>query len=165
MNVRAPIGLATALVVGLGAPPLAAAGPGPSEIGELSEQGARRGALEFGLGGVLSGAVGGLIAFGAVQLIRAREHAEFCGRGVTVIDEVNEPGGGIDPCVFDPPALGFASAGLSWGFSIPLLAAAGLLFVRGARVRADARRFDRSRVAVVPWGHRRSGGATFVLRF
>lgn len=161
MKMPAQLGLVAALVVGLATPPAAAAA---AEVGELSKQGTRRGALEFGLGGLLSGAAGGLIAFGAVQLIRAREHSEFCGRDVMVIDELDDPGG-IDPCVFDPPALGLASAGLSWGFSIPLLVGAGLLFARGARVLNDARRFDRGLVAVVPWAGRQGGGATLVLRF
>ena len=161
---------AAAIVLGLLIPQTAIASPGEQadaqpEIGELSQQGTRRGGVEIGLGVLLTGAAGGLIAFGTVQLIRAREHVEFCQQGVTVIDEVDDGGGGIDPCVFDPPPLGFASAGLSWGFSIPLLVGGGLLFARARRMNADARAYERLHLTVAPWWQRDGGGATLALRF
>ena len=138
--------------------------PAP-EIGELSQQGTRRGGVEIGLGVLLTGTAGGLIAFGTVQLIRAREHVEFCHLGPTVITERSSTGGGIDPCIFDPPPLGFASAGLSWGLSIPLLVGSGMLFARARRVIADARAYQRLQVTVVPWWQHSAGGATLALRF
>lgn len=154
-------------MLGLAIPQTAIAGPPEEkpEVGELSQQGTRRGGVELGLGVLLTGTAGGLIAFGAVQFIRAREHVEFCRQGVTIIDELDEDDGGIDPCVFDPPPLGFASAGLSWGFSIPLLVGGGMLFARARRVIGDAREFERLQVTVVPWWQRGSGGATLALRF
>lgn len=166
---------AAALLLGLLIPQTVIAGPGrkPSEasepepereIGELSQQGTRRGGVEIGLGVLLTGSAAGLIAFGSLQLIRAREHVEFCQRGVTIIDELDDDSG-IDPCVFDPPPLGFASAGLSWGFSIPLLVGGGMLFARARRVIADARAYERLHVSVVPWWQRDGGGATLSLRF
>jgi hypothetical protein len=143
---------------------------GPS-IGASSEPPKSRGELELGLGVLLTGTAAGLIAFGSVQLIRAREHVEFCRPDPPIfIDELDEPSGGIDPCMFDPPALGFASAGLSWGFSAALLVGAGLLLARGARLQAGARRADRdgrklaSRLSVSPW-LRAGGGATLSWRF
>ncbi len=150
------------------ADPAATGDPAPEpespELGELSQQGTRRGGVEFGLGVVLTGTAVGLIAFGTVQLIRAREHVEFCRGGVTVIDEAPS-GGGIDPCVFDPPPLGFASAGLSWGFAIPLAVGGGLLFARGRRILADARAFERVHATLGPWWRRGGGGATLTLHF
>ena len=113
----------------------------------------------------MTGAAAGLVAFGAVQLIRARKHVAFCNQSVTYIDEMQGNGGGIDPCVFDPPALGFASAGLSWGFSIPLLVGSGMLFARAHRVRADARAWDAMELSVSPWWGRDGGGATVGFRF
>jgi hypothetical protein len=160
---------AAALMLGLLLPQTAIAGPGDApERGQAKRRegqtGTRRGGVEIGLGVLLTGTAGGLIAFGTVQLIRAREHVEFCRQGVTVIDELDS-GGGIDPCVFDPPPLGFASAGLSWGFSIPLLVGGGMLFARAGRVIADARAHERLHVTVVPWWQRDGGGATLALRF
>ena len=152
--------LALGLFLGLSVPKVAIAG----EPGELSQQGTRRGGVEIGLGLLLTGAAGGLIGFGAVQLVRAREHVEFCGQGVTVIDETQEPGG-IDPCVFDPPPLGFASAGLAWGFSVPLLVGSGLLFARAHKIRKDAREFEAMQLTLAPWWQRDGGGATLRLRF
>lgn len=162
--------LAAGLILGLLIPQTAIASPGKSsdetpETGELSQQGTRRGGVEIGLGVLLTGTAVGLVAFGTVQLIRAREHVEFCNQGVTVIDENTEGGGGIDPCVFDPPPLGFASAGLSWGFSIPLLVGGGMLFARARRVIADARAFERTQLTLAPWWQRDGGGATLSLRF
>ncbi|MFO7564099.1 MAG: hypothetical protein R6X02_15745 [Enhygromyxa sp.] len=168
--------LAAGLLVGVLIPQTAVAGSGGSgkpaaeeqapEVGELSQQGTRRGGLEIGLGVLLSGTAIALIAFGTVQFIRAREHLAFCNRGVTYIDEgIDGGGGGIDPCVFDPPPLGFASAGLSWGFSIPLLVGSGLLFARARRVIGDARAFDRMQLSLAPWWQREGGGASLSLRF
>lgn len=158
-------------MLGLLIPQTAIAGPGdPPEVSEPSQpapeaQTKRRNAgVAIGLGVLLTGTAGGLIAFGTVQMIRAREHVEFCRRGVTVIDEL-EGGGGIDPCRFDPPPLGFASAGLSWGFSIPLLVGGGMLFARARRQLADARALERVQVTIVPWWQRDAGGATLTLRF
>jgi hypothetical protein len=161
---------ATAMLAML-VPRTAVAGPGEhesdetAEVGELSEQGTRRGSLEIGLGVLLTGTAGGLIAFGTVQFIRAREHVEFCQQGVTYIDELDDDSGGIDPCVFDPPPLGFASAGLSWGLSIPLAVGAGMLFARARRMIVDARRYDRLQMTLVPWWQRDGGGAALTLRF
>lgn len=125
-----------------------------------------RGELELGLGVLLTGTAVGLIAFGTVQLIRAREHVEFCNAAPTVIDELDDPSP-IDPCVFDPPSLGFASAGLSWGFSAALLVGAGMLLARGGRLQAGARRSPR-RLSFSPWWNwsgRGGGGATLRWRF
>ncbi len=133
--------------------------------GELSQEGTRRGGVELGLGVVLSGAAVGLIAFGTAQFIRAREHVEFCQQEPTYINDTQESSGGIDPCRFDPPPLGFASAGLSWGFSIPLLVGGGMLFARARRVIADARAFDRMQVTLSPYWQRDGGGASLALRF
>lgn len=166
--------LAAGLILALMVPQTAVAGPGKSkkpseepELGQLSQQGTRRGGVEIGIGVVLTGAAIGLIAFGTVQLIRAREHIAFCNQG--------GGGGGIDPCVFDPPPLGFASAGLSWGFSIPLLVGGGLLFARAKRIRVDAREYQRMQmsflpgyraaITLTPWGRREGGGASLSLRF
>lgn len=153
------------------APEPAQTGAADAELpGQLSQDGTRHGALEIGLGVVLSGAAAGLVAFGAVQLVRAREHVGFCQQSVDVISETPESGGGIDPCVFDPPPLGFASAGLSWGFAIPIAVGAGLLFARARRVRADARAFEAlhpraARLRASGWGRRDAGGLTLELRF
>lgn len=167
--------IAAALMLGLLVPQTAIAGAGdppeakpevsePSEPAPDAQTKRRNGAEAIGLGVLLTGAAGGLIAFGTVQMIRAREHIEFCRRGVTVIDELDS-GGGIDPCRFDPPPLGFASAGLSWGFSIPLLVGGGMLFARARRELADARALERLQVTIVPWWQRDAGGATLALRF
>jgi hypothetical protein len=131
-----------------------------------------RGELELGLGVLLTGTSAGLLAFGVVQYVRAREHVEFC-KPDLIIDELNEPSG-LDSCSFDPPSLGFASAGLSWGFSAAVLVGAGLLLARGVRLQAGARRADRrlsswrlssgGRLSLVPWW-RSGGGATLSFRF
>lgn len=139
---------------------------GPSPPGEPPKSG---GELELGLGVLLTGTAAGLIAFGSVQFVRAREHVEFCRPDPIIIDERPEPPG-IDPCTFDPPSLGFASAGLSWGFSVALLVGAGLLLARGVRLQTGARRADRAgrelgqRLSVSPWW-RAGGGATLRWRF
>jgi hypothetical protein len=173
-------GTAAALALVLGSPPGSEPSPapapqitppstplaGPPAVGELSRQGTRHGALEIGLGVVLSGTAIGLVAFGTIQLIRAREQLEFCNRSVDFIhDGDNDSGGGIDPCVFDAPPLGFASAGLSWGFAIPLLVGGGLLFARAHRVRADARAFRATELSAAPWGRRDGAGLTLNFRF
>jgi hypothetical protein len=180
-------GLATILlagsVAGLGLPQVAWAGPGasassvesaspepPHVEGPSVASPKSRGELEIGLGVLLTGTAAGLIAFGSVQLVRAREHVEFCQAEPPYIDEFDVPSSGIDPCVFDPPSLGFASAGLSWGFSAALLVGAGLLLARGVRLRAGARRADRAsrelarRLSFSPWW-RAGGGATLCWRF
>lgn len=131
-------------------------------LGELSEQGTRRGALEFGVASVMAGAGVGLIAWGTVELFRTRRHTEFC--------EAAGSGEGIDPCVFDPPPLGWAAVGLSYGFSIPLLVGSGLLYARGVRVLRDARRYRaeqglESRLQLGAWWSADSGGARLRLRF
>ncbi|KIG15668.1 hypothetical protein DB30_05416 [Enhygromyxa salina] len=135
----------------------------PEPVGTLSQQGERRGVLELGIGVLLTGVGAGLIGFGTLQFIRAREHVEYCRDAAVVITEL-EPQG-IDPCVFDPPPLGFASAGLSWGFSLPLLVGAGMLFARGGRIAGDARRYDQRELSLSPWWQRRGGGASLTLRF
>jgi hypothetical protein len=169
--------LVTSLVLTTLVPQAALAGP-PDElteataaseasgrVGELSQQGARRGGVEIGIGVVLTGTAIGLIAFGTLQFIRAREHVAFCNRGVTYIDELQNDSGGIDPCVFDPPPLGFASAGLSWGFSIPLLVGGGMMFARARRVMIDAKAVERIQLTAAPWWRREGGGASLSLRF
>ncbi|MFV8750550.1 hypothetical protein ACNOYE_08350 [Nannocystaceae bacterium ST9] len=127
----------------------------PPPVGELSRQATRHGELEFGLASVMVGVGLGLVAFGSIELVRTREHQRFCNNGYG--------GSGIDPCVFDPPALGYAAVGLSWAIAVPVLIGSGLLFARGASVRSDARRFARTSVA--PWWHRTGGGVSFTLRF
>jgi hypothetical protein len=128
-----------------------------------------RGELELGLGVLLTGTGAGLLAFGAVQLVRAREHVEFCNAGPTYIDELGGGSSGIDPCRFDPPALGFASAGLSWTFSAALFVGAGLLLARGVKLQRKARRHDRQAVwrsiEPVPWWQASGGGITLRWRF
>ncbi|PRQ08492.1 hypothetical protein [Enhygromyxa salina] len=137
--------------------------PDPSPVGTLSQQGTRQGVLELGIGVLLTGAGAGLIGFGTQQFIRAREHVEYCRGAAPIIDESGPTG--IDPCMFDPPPLGFASAGLSWGFSLPLLVGAGMLFARGARIAGDARRYQRTKLSLSPWWQRRGAGASVVMRF
>lgn len=139
-------------------------GPKSDPVGTISHQGSRRGALELGLGVVLSAAAVGLATFGGFQFVRAREHVEFCNAEPLFIDELDEPMG-IDPCQFDPPPLGFASAGLSWGFSAVLLTGAGLLFARGARVLRDARRYGRIEASLGAGWNRRGFGVRVGLRF
>jgi hypothetical protein len=115
---------------------------------------------------LLTGTAAGLVAFGSVQFVRAREHVEFCQADPIYIDEIDDSSG-IDPCVFDPPSLGFASAGLSWGFSAALLVGAGFLFARGVRLQAGARRDGRElarRLSFSPWWQA-GGGATLRWRF
>ncbi len=119
------------------------------------ERPAPAGTLEFALAGVMMGVGVGLAAFGSVELVRTREHARQCEQGYG--------GEGIDSCVFDPPRLGYAAVGLSWGFSVPLLVGSGLLFARGARVHREARRALQS--SVTPWWNRTGGGVGFTLRF
>jgi hypothetical protein len=170
--------LAAGSVAGLALPRVALAGPGTEgpSIEGASIEGARheapsieaptsRGELELGLGVLLTGTAAGLVAFGSVQFVRAREHVEFCDADPIFIDELDESEG-IDPCVFDPPSLGFASAGLSWGFSAALLVGAGLLLARGVRLQAGARRADRAlaRLSFSPWW-RAGGGATLRWHF
>jgi hypothetical protein len=156
-------------IAALALPRVAVAAP-PSSVETPSVGTKSRGELELGLGVLLTGTAAGLIAFGSVQLIRAREHVEFCNAEPTFIDELNQPSG-IDPCVFDPPSLGFASAGLSWGFSAALLVGAGLLLARGVRLQTAARRATRLSslgVSFSPWWNPsggRGGGATLRLRF
>lgn len=166
-------GLATILVAGsiagLALPRVSWASPAPSIDGTRiegpSEPTKSRGELELGLGVLLTGTAAGLLAFGSVQFVRAREHVEFCEAQPFVIDELEESSG-IDPCTFDPPSLGFASAGLSWGFSAAVLVGAGLLLARGVRLstRARAGRELASRLSVSPWW-RSGGGATLRFRF
>jgi hypothetical protein len=143
------------------APSVAPPSVAPPSVAPPSVAPKSRGELELGLGVLLTGTAAGLIAFGSVQLVRARAHVEFCNAEPIYIDERNESSG-IDPCVFDPPSLGFASAGLSWGFSAALLVGAGLLLARGGRLQASARRSDR--LSVSPWWGR-GGGATLGVRF
>jgi hypothetical protein len=157
-------------IAGLALPQVAMAAPPPSVAPSRdpapSVAPKSRGELELGLGVLLTGTAAGLIAFGSVQLVRAREHVEFCNAEPTFIDELDNDPSGIDPCVFDPPALGFASAGLSWGFSAALLVGAGLLLARGARLQAGARRADR--LSFSPWWQTSAGGgggATLRVRF
>jgi hypothetical protein len=119
------------------------------------ERSAPAGTLEFGLAGVMMGVGVGMVAFGSVELVRTREHQRRCAQGTS--------GVGIDSCLFDPPRLGYAAVGLSWGFAVPLVVGSGLLFARGARVRRDARRGAQS--SVTPWWNRAGGGVTFTLRF
>jgi hypothetical protein len=175
--------LTPVLIASLALPQIATAAPPegppppPSEdqdadedapVGELSRQGERRGAIELGIASLLTGTAIGLAAFGTVQFSRARKHVDFCKpkepEYIYDGDTTDDPTG-IDPCVFDPPPLGFASAGLSWGFSAILLTGAGLLFARGARILGDARRWDRMQLTASPWWRRDGGGASFTLRF
>ena len=136
--------------------------PKIAPVGTLSEQGTRRGEIQFGIAAVLTGTAIGIAAFGTVQYVRAREHVTFCNEAILI-----DPDGptGIDPCVFDPPPLGFAAAGLSWGLSLPLLVGAGILFTRGSEIFRDARRYERNQVSLSPWWDRRGGGASLSLRF
>jgi hypothetical protein len=142
----------TCLAVAL---PVALALPGPVHAGPPVERPAPAGALEFGLAGVMMGVGVGLAAFGSVELVRTREHQRQC--------EYGQGGNGIDSCVFDPPVLGYAAVGLSWGLSVPLIIGSGLLFARGARVRREAR--SGAQTSVTPWWNRTAGGVTFTLRF
>lgn len=168
-------------IAGLALPGVSLAAPraeGPSIDGSSvdgssvevpSEQPKSRGELELGIGVLLTGTAAGLIAFGSVQLVRAREHVEFCRADPMFIDELDDSSG-IDPCMFDPPSLGFASAGLSWGFSAALLVGAGLILARGVRLQTKARRAGRAgpplgqRLSFSPWW-RAGGGATLRWRF
>lgn len=134
-------------------------------LGVRSQQGTRRGALEFGLGSLLTATAFGLIAYASVELVRAGERRQQCA--------LDNGGDGIDPCIYDPPVLGYTAAGLGYGFSVPLFVGAGLLFTRGARILRDARRWDAAHGAQAlrphlyggPWWTRESGGLTLSLRF
>jgi hypothetical protein len=145
--------LVIGLLVSLATSTTAQAAP-PSKR-PVRAEGTRRGELEFGLASVMMGVGLGLIAFGSIELVRTREHQRFCNAG--------NGGSGIDSCLFDPPQLGYAAVGLSWGFSAPLLIGSGLLFARGARVLASARRQSQSSIA--PWWNRTGGGVSWTLRF
>ena len=148
-----------------------------ASVGELSARGTRHGGLELGLGSVLLATAGALVGVGVREFMRAREHVEFCRLQAQIVELDDTEG--IDPCVFDPPPLGFAAAGLSWGFSIPLFVGAGMLIERGVRVRRDARAWrarsgERSsrlgpRWSLSPWWNVRarqhSGGASLSVRF
>ena len=172
--------LAAAFSAGLCLAPIhrADASPGPtlnnerptldSEGSEASTGEARelrtRGGLRLGIGSVLAGAGVALIAFGVVEFQRAQNHLALCReRGL-------EPGTGMgldigDPCSFDPAPLGFTSAGLSWGLSIPMLVGAGLLLARGAKLVRASREPTGPRVSVYPWWQGSGGGAGLTLRF
>lgn len=145
MSRRVLVVVAGLLVVATGTPARAA----PPRAGDPPRPAARAGALEFGLAGVMLGVGVGLVAHGSIELVRTRELQRFCAQG--------NSGSGIDPCLVDPPGLGYAAVGLSWGFAVPLLVGSGLLFARGARVRAQA--------SLAPWGRRSGAGLTFSLRF
>ncbi|NVB38461.1 hypothetical protein G6O69_11515 [Pseudenhygromyxa sp. WMMC2535] len=138
-------------------PPSDAAAP----LGELSEQGSRRGALEFGLATVMTGAAIGLIAYASVELVRAGDRKDQCSEGGGLSS--------LDPCNLDPPGLGYAAAGLGYAFSVPLLVGAGLLFARGARVLTDARRWgsrlEGRQLGAAPWWSAHGGGLRLGLRF
>lgn len=146
-------GLVVAVVVGLASATVQASPPRERPV---RAEGTQRGQLEFGLASVMMGVGLGLVAYGSIELVRTREHQRFCNAGYG--------GSGLDPCLFDPPSLGYAAVGLSWGFSVPLLVGSGLLFARGARVLAIARR-QQARSSVTPWWHRAGGGVSWTLRF
>jgi hypothetical protein len=144
---------------------LALAPPGqqPRQLGELSQQGTRHGELEFGLAALLSGSAIGLVGFGGAELDRAIAHRDHC--------RARDPDS-FDSCTLEPPALAFTAVGLAWGFSLPLLVGAGLLFARGAKIHADAKRISARPITrlglhfgIAPWGTARGGGAALLLRF
>ncbi len=152
-----------ALVITLASASAASAAPptpaAPNQTGRA--EGTPRGELEFGLASVLVGVGLGLIAVGSIELVRTREHQRTCNAGT------GNPGSGIDPCLVDPPGLGYAAVGLAWGFSVPVLVGSGLLFARGARVLREARRRDArvARSGIGPWWNRTGAGVSLTLRF
>lgn len=165
--------LVTGAIAGLAPPQVVSAAEPPPEPPASSEPApppGSRGELELGLGVLLTGAGAGLLGFGVVQFVRAREHVEFCNPDPTYIDEFDAPSGGLDPCSFDPPALGFASAGLSWGFAAGLFVGAGLLLARGVKLQKRARKHDRreaawQRLEPIPWWRTSGGGVSLRFRF
>ena len=138
------------------APPPAA--PPPEALTTSSS--AHIGALEFTLASVMSAGAIGLATFAGFELARAREHLAYC--------EAQTMGASIpSACSFDPPTLGFVSAGLSWALSLPLLVGGGLLFARGAKLRRGARPGSAATLHLAPTFDlaTRGGGARLSLHF
>ena len=136
-----------------------AAGPAPARRPTPTSSGAHTGALEFGLASVMSAGAIGLATFAGFELARAREHLAYC--------QAQTMGAAIpSACSFDPPALGFVSAGLSWALSLPLLVGGGLLFARGVSLRR-ARSSSAATLSLSPTFDlaARGGGASLSLRF
>ncbi len=148
-------GLLLGVSVAMASLPAEAAKPRARRPAPTSEQGTRRGELEFGLASVMLGVGVGLFAFGGVELDRTRTHQRYCAQGYG--------SSGLDSCLLDPPGLGYAAVGLSWAFAVPIVIGSGLLFARGARIHADAKRYPRTSLA--PWWSRGGGGFAFALRF
>lgn len=119
----------------------------------------RRGALRLGIASLLTGVGVGLIVFGVHEFGRAQDHLAFC-------RQMPSDTLGFGACRLDPPALGFTSAGLSWGLSLPLVIGAGLLFARGAAdLRGERAPADHARATLHPWWRRDGAGLGFALRF
>lgn len=109
--------------------------PGPVEpegpvVGELSEGGTDSGVLVIGLASVTLATAGALIAFGAIQIQRGRDKQEVCD-----IDPA------LNECQIDRPVVRFASAGLSFGLSVPVAVAGALWMRKGVRIRRDYKAF------------------------
>jgi hypothetical protein len=149
------LGLLLGVSVVMASMPAQAAQPRARRPAPTSEQGTKRGELEFALAGVMLGVGVGLAAYGGVELDRTRAHQRFCAQGFG--------SEGLDSCQLDPPGLGYAAVGLSWAFAVPLVIGSGLLFARGARIHADAKRYARTSLA--PWWSRGGAGLLVALRF
>lgn len=123
-------------------------------VGELSEDGTDSGVLVLGLASVTLATAGALIAFGAVQIKRGQDKQEVCN-----IDPA------LNECQIDRPVVRFASAGLSFGLSIPVAVAGALWMRKGVRIRRDYKAFHQGqKVETRVIGQVGRGGANVGLR-
>ena len=132
---------ASLLVVLLLAPQ--AEGP-PRAAGTLSDGGTDRGSLEIALGTVTLAAAVGLVVYGSIEIVRGVDLDRACSGQEPILE-----GGGERDCAYSPPFVEsprfhFASAGLSYGFAVPLTIAAGFLLRKGIRIRRDHAAFHRA---------------------
>lgn len=133
---------------------------------DLSEGGARNGALELTLGSVVLATSGYLVGRGAWEIVQSRKFAEDCEAGRSDAVGCN---------ILNPRRQGSIAAGLSFGFAAVIGVAGGLLLARGVRIHRDYRQHRRSledtpveaRVRVAPWAslRSRSAGVSLHLRF
>lgn len=122
---------------------------------DASEGGRRNGILELTLGSIATTVSAVLIGRGGWELARADEAREHCDDG------------SIDPaCSSTNPARGnYIAAGLSFGFSVPIAIAGGLLLARGVRIHRDYRAHRAREVTVRSWGSADGAGLSVRWRF
>lgn len=125
---------------------------------DTSEAGTKRGALEITLGSLLIGLSGVLIGRGIWEIPRARALDDACAAGTTddpACDMLENPG-----------RTGRISAGLSFGFAVPIAVAGSLLLARGVRIHRDHRKWHRThQVGLAPWLGSRGAGLGLRARF